>query len=108
MVIEWLKVTVEKDEIDRYIQLDQAIWTPVLAACDGFHKKEVWWSPDGEIVMVVWWNTREQWKSIPEATLDETDRTFTEALGYPVKFLEAREYNMTEGDDRSAKIWSSY
>ena len=49
MVIEWLKVTVEKDEIDRYIQLDQAIWTPVLAACDGFHKKEVWWSPDGEI-----------------------------------------------------------
>ena len=108
MVIEWLKVTVEKGEIDRYIQLDQAIWTPVLAASDGFHKKEVWWSPDGEIVMVVWWNTREQWKAIPEHILDETDRAFIEALGYPVKFLEAREYHVTQGDDRSAKVWSSY
>ena len=90
------------------MQLDQAIWTPVLAACDGFRGKEVWWNSDGEIVMIMRWATREQWKAIPGDILGETDRTFVEALGYKVPFLEEGEYSVAQGDDRSARIWSTY
>jgi uncharacterized protein (TIGR03792 family) len=92
MVIEMLRVRVDMGEIDRYIRLDSEIWTPVLSACKGFLGKEVWANPDGEIMMVVRWATREEWKAIPHDLLDATAQAFVSAMGYSVSFLEVQEY----------------
>jgi uncharacterized protein (TIGR03792 family) len=92
MVIEMLRVQVPMDEIDRYIRLDAEIWTPVLSACQGFLGKEVWSNPDGEIMMIVRWATREEWKAIPQLLLNATEHAFVSAIGHAVPFLEVQEY----------------
>jgi uncharacterized protein (TIGR03792 family) len=92
MVIEMLRVLVKGEEVDRYIRLDAEIWTPVLSACKGFLGKEVWFNPDGEIMMVVRWATREEWKAIPNELLEATNQAFVHAMGYVVPFLEVQEY----------------
>ncbi len=92
MVIEMLRVMVKAEEVDRYIRLDAEIWTPVLSACQGFLGKEVWFKPDGEIMMVVRWATREAWKAIPTELLEATEQAFVHAIGHAVPFLEVQEY----------------
>jgi uncharacterized protein (TIGR03792 family) len=92
MVIEMLRVMLKSEEVDRYVQLDAEIWTPVLSACKGFLGKEVWSNPDGEIMVVVRWATREEWKAIPHDLLEATAQAFVTAMGYAVPFLEVQEY----------------
>jgi heme-degrading monooxygenase HmoA len=47
-----------------------AIWTPALAAHDGFLLEEVWPSIDhpDEVVILVRWSRWQQWKSFPSNT----------------------------------------
>lgn len=92
MVIETLKVQLNPSEVDRYIRCDTDIWTPVLEQCAGFAGKEVWWDLTGEVMIVVRWASREEWKSIDEGILEETERAFVTAFGRSVPFLEERAY----------------
>lgn len=94
MIIEWLKARVPIDLKARYLQLDAEIWTPVLAKCPGFLGKQVWTSPENptEVVLVMQWASRSQWKSIPIDLLRETEQQFVQALGVSVPFVETREY----------------
>lgn len=95
MVIEWLKVRVAEALRERYIQKDEEIWTTALARYPGFLGKEIWLNPDhpDEIVMVIQWQSREQWKAIPEEALEQVEREFDRALGTSdYKIVEAKEF----------------
>ena len=96
MVIEWLKVKVPPELREQYIQKDDEIWTSLLSSYPGFAGKEVWINPQDpmEIVMVIHWENRESWKSIPAEKLQETDRQFTAAMGQSFPFAEAGEYQV--------------
>jgi len=98
MVVEYLKVQVEPEEVDRFIQCDAEIWTPVLLRYPGFHHKQVWRNAQnpGEIVMVLWWETRTEWKAVPAAVLEETDRLFVAAMGRTVPFVQTGEYTIEQ------------
>lgn len=102
MVIEWLKVKVPLEKRERYIQKDAEIWTTVLAQYPGFVGKEVWLNPkdDSELVLVIHWQSKEAWKAVPEAVLEEADRRFTEALGESFPFIETGEYQVRKFSDR--------
>jgi uncharacterized protein (TIGR03792 family) len=66
MVIEELTITIDPVERDQFLDLDQAIWTPFLAAQSGFVRKEVW-LPEGRpdtIVLVIHWTSMTAWKAI--------------------------------------------
>jgi uncharacterized protein (TIGR03792 family) len=66
MVIEELTITIDPVERDQFLDLDQAIWTPFLAAQSGFVRKEVW-LPEGRpdtIVLVIHWTSMTACKAI--------------------------------------------
>ncbi|MDJ0508099.1 MAG: TIGR03792 family protein [Crocosphaera sp.] len=97
MVIEWLKFEVCSQSRDLFIQFDNEIWTPVLANFPGFLSKEIWISPCNaeEIVIVIRWETREQWKGIPQDILEATEQKFAQKMkNNPYKMIEAREYQI--------------
>lgn len=87
MVVEWLKFAVPATEQAAFLAADAAVWTPLLSRYPGYLRKEVWQDPSDRdhLVMVIHWQSREQWKSIPEDVLIEGDRRFQAQLGreYP-------------------------
>ncbi|MDJ0846029.1 TIGR03792 family protein [Crocosphaera sp.] len=98
MVIEWLQFKVSPESRERFIQLDREIWTPVLEQFSGFLGKEVWISPHRpqEIILIIRWETREQWKSIPQEILEQTEQKFAQQMkNHPYEMIEL-EYELKQ------------
>jgi uncharacterized protein (TIGR03792 family) len=88
MVIEQLRFSVPVSDQARFQVIDAQIWTEVLAAQPGFIGKHIWRdhaSPE-TLLLVITWNSREEWHAVPRHLLDDTDRRFNQAMGvvYPV------------------------
>ncbi|MBD3884330.1 TIGR03792 family protein [Phormidium tenue FACHB-886] len=83
MVIEWLKVQVDPEQRELYVQKDAEIWTTALSKYPGFLSKEVWISPENfsELIIVIHWASLENWKSIPAADLQQIEAEFNQAMG---------------------------
>ncbi|MDJ0599411.1 MAG: TIGR03792 family protein [Crocosphaera sp.] len=97
MVVELLKFKVSPESRNIFIQLDHEIWTPALEQCSGFLGKEVWISPNSpqEITLVIRWETRQQWKRIPQEILEETEQKFAQQMkNHCYEMIEAREYQI--------------
>lgn len=97
MVIEWLQFTVEPESREKFIQKDDEVWTATLATYPGFIGKEIWLDPTAldRVTMVIRWQTREQWKSVPQEILEETEQKFARAMGEtPYKMIETAEYQI--------------
>ena len=67
-VIELLRVTCVPGKRAEWLVRDAEVWTPALAAHDGYISKEVWPSIDhpDEVVIIVRWESLAQWKSFPD------------------------------------------
>jgi uncharacterized protein (TIGR03792 family) len=96
MVIEWLRVKVAPELRERYIQKDGEIWTSFLAEYPGFLGKQVWINPNNpsEVILVIHWESREAWKSVPASRLEAIDQEFIRQLGGTYEFLEEAEYHI--------------
>ncbi|WP_036482457.1 TIGR03792 family protein [Myxosarcina sp. GI1] len=97
MVIEWLKFRVASDAREKFIQQDEAIWTAALKSRSGFIGKEVWLDPSkaSEVIFVIRWQSRQQWKSIPMDFLAATEREFIQAMGKTkYKMIESKEFQI--------------
>lgn len=96
MVIEWLKVNVTPELREQYVQKDNEIWTSALSRYPGFLGKEVWISPDdlAEVVLVIRWETLEQWKAIPAEDLQRIDAEFVAAMGNTNRIVESSRYQV--------------
>ena len=96
MVIEWLTFEVAPEHREQFIQIDDEIWTAALSQYPGFLSKEVWISPEnlGQVVFIVHWQTREQWKSIPQDELDAVETRFDEAVEFDYAMVDSREYQV--------------
>lgn len=96
MVIEWLRFQVPADQRERYIQVDDEIWTPALQTYPGFISKETWIAPDdeGAVILVIRWRTREEWKTIPEEDLVAIEARFDAALDFEYTMTESREFQV--------------
>ncbi len=83
MVIEWLKVQVDPEKRELFVQKDAEIWTAALSKYPGFLSKEVWISPEdlSELIIVTHWASLDKWKSIPEADLQRIEAQFDQAMG---------------------------
>ena len=81
--VEYLVFEVNPELIDQFIEMDHKYWTLFLKDKPGFISKEVWVNKTkpGEVSMITYWNTMEEWKSIPVEELIETGKTFAEAFG---------------------------
>ncbi|WP_008318466.1 TIGR03792 family protein [Leptolyngbya sp. PCC 6406] len=96
MVIEWLEFRVPADQRERYVQLDEEIWTPALRRYPGFLSKETWLDPtDAELVsLMIRWRSREEWKAISETDLTAIEVQFDQALGVAYTLENAREFQV--------------
>jgi uncharacterized protein (TIGR03792 family) len=75
MVIEWLQFKVPQEKWEAFLERDEEVWTQGLKQYPGFLGKETWIDPQKEeIVLVIRWETRQQWKSIPQDEIDALDR----------------------------------
>ncbi|MDB9511719.1 TIGR03792 family protein [Kamptonema animale CS-326] len=92
MIIEWLKFRVPAEKCEAFIQRDEEVWTAGLRSFPGFLGKETWVDPErNEVVFMIRWETREQWKSIPQNKIDEIDQLMGD-LQMPI--VEFREYQV--------------
>ena len=97
MVIEWLKFKVPSEFRENFIQKDEQIWTKKLAKYPGFLGKEVWINPQvaDEVIIVIHWNTRENWQSVPPKILVEIEKQFSQEMGpNNYKMIEIGEYQV--------------
>jgi uncharacterized protein (TIGR03792 family) len=96
VVIELLKFKVTPELREKFIQKDAEIWTAALARYPGFLSKEVWIDPStpAEVVIVIRWATREQWKSIPTEQLEKIDAQFARQMGKTYELIQSSEYQV--------------
>ncbi len=92
--IEYLRVKVLPEEVDRFVQADREVWTEFLSKQPGFLSKQVMCSTKnpGDVMIITQWRSRAEWKGISQALLEETDRKFTQVMGRSVPFTETGEY----------------
>ncbi|MEM8592988.1 MAG: TIGR03792 family protein [Pseudomonadota bacterium] len=89
MIIEHLTLNVPPETRAAFLECDAAIWTTTLAAQAGFLGKETWIeaeAPD-RVHLIIRWETREAWKSVPPDLLAATDARMTDAMGAPQAVL---------------------
>lgn len=99
MVIEWLKFDVDPKLREKFIQQDEKIWTTSLSTFPGFLGKEVWIEPDApdKVVLVIRWQTREQWKSVPLKDLVKIEQQFAAVMremNINYKMIASREFQI--------------
>lgn len=99
MVIELLKVEVAAEDREKYLQLDRKIWTKAIAQFPGFINKEVWLQPHvpNEVVLIIRWRSRQEWKSISLELLEAIERQFAlemDSISY--KIVESVEYQVMD------------
>jgi uncharacterized protein (TIGR03792 family) len=81
VVIEWKRVRVRPDLIERYIEKDGEVWTAGLEREEGFLGKEVWrGEEEGDLMLVIRWRSRGDWEGIPRERLEELERRFRSEL----------------------------
>jgi uncharacterized protein (TIGR03792 family) len=90
MVIEELHFLVEPHEQHEFLAVEGRVWTGFLQTCDGFIRKETWVTDDepNRVVVMIWWNTMAQWKSITAEQCDVVDLEMGEWLR-PIAFARA-------------------
>ena len=96
MIIELLKFKVAPELQKQYLQKDAEIWTQTLASCTGFLGEEVWLNPNEptEVILIIRWASREQWKSIPLELLNAIEQQFAQQLGNNYQIVESAEYQV--------------
>ncbi len=96
VVIELLRFQVVFELREKFIQKDAEIWTHALASYPGFLGKEVWINPNNhtEVILVIHWATREQWKSIPTEQLKKIEARFAQQMGKTYKLIDSVEYQV--------------
>jgi uncharacterized protein (TIGR03792 family) len=92
MIIEWLRFKVPPEKWEAFILQDEEVWTAGIKKNPGFLGKEIgvdW--VENEVVMLIRWETREQWKSVLQSTIDELDRQMGDLQ---IAIVESREYQV--------------
>ncbi len=78
VVVELLIVEVTAEDREEYLQIDREVWTKAIAQFPGFINKEVWLNPYAptEVILVIRWRSRQEWKAISVQLLEEIERQF--------------------------------
>jgi len=76
VVVEWLTFEVPLDLRDVWLAREEEVWSRFLEKSPGFVRKQMWVEEgDARLVhAVIWWESRELWKRITPAQVDEVDR----------------------------------
>lgn len=108
MVIEELHFIVAVTDQSEFLRVEHEVWTGFLQTCEGFVAKETW-IPEDEperVVVMIWWNSMEQWKKITAEQCGEVDVRMGEWLR-PVAHFRAHNVVRAVGPSPAAVIFAS-
>lgn len=99
MIVEWQRVRVRPELLERYLEADEAIWTAGLRQEEGYLGKEVWLDRErpGEVVLVIRWESERHWKGIPGERVEELERHFRERVPEGHEVAEMRAFEVRGG-----------
>ncbi len=88
MVIEQLRLSVQANQREIWLEGERQTWQPWLESQSGFLGRDLLWDPDREEgLLLIRWASREQWKSISPVTVQQVQDQFeaitNTALGRP-------------------------
>jgi uncharacterized protein (TIGR03792 family) len=89
-VVEFLRFQMSPEKIPTFVQKNAELWTPALSKHPGFIDKEIWVNDriPGEVLIMIHWETLEQWKSFPEELGVELDAQMSDPEFMPVAGYE--------------------
>jgi len=77
MVIEELRLKVPADAKAAWLNAEKEIWDPWLSSQDGFLGRQLFWDKEREEALIlVSWESKELWKSIPMSEVNEIQGKF--------------------------------
>jgi uncharacterized protein (TIGR03792 family) len=85
MIVEELVLQVDARDLERFLRGRCSVWTSFLSRQPASVRKEVWVPRIARhVVMMVWWESRELWKSITDEQVAAVDRQMGEWFRQPV------------------------
>ncbi len=97
VTIEWLEFHVPPAEQAEFIRQDRLIWDQFLSQYPGFLAKEIWLDRQNphRLIVIVRWNSYQEWKAIPSSKIEEVTDRFQRTLGkeYPIIAAHAFQVN---------------
>tara|TARA_Y100001970_G_scaffold294110_1_gene446942 strand:- start:1649 stop:2110 length:462 start_codon:yes stop_codon:yes gene_type:complete len=79
IVIEEIKLKVPKNYKDEWLQAEKLSWEPWLKSKDGFIERKLYWDPiKEESTLLISWENRQIWKSIPKLEIEQIQLMFEE------------------------------
>ena len=77
MVIEELRLKVPADAKAAWLNAEKEIWDPWLSSQDGFLGRQLFWDKEKEEALIlVSWDSKELWKSIPMSEVNVVQGKF--------------------------------
>ena len=77
VVVEHLRVKVPADAVDAWRQAERGSWEPWLDSQPGFLDRQLLWDPEREEgTLLIHWRSRDDWRSIPEAEIEQVQQRF--------------------------------
>ena len=85
VVIEFLTFDVAPDDRERWLRVEEEVWSRFLEAQDGFIRKEMWLAEEdpSAVHAVIWWESLAQWKAIGPESVAAVDERMGEWLRVP-------------------------
>ena len=76
-VVEHLRVSVPAEARQAWLEAERNSWEPWLAQQEGFLGRDLFWDAEREEgTLLIRWASREQWKRISEAEVEEVQERF--------------------------------
>ena len=89
MVIEELRLKVPSDVKAVWLNAEQEIWEPWLSSQDGFLGRQLFWDKEKEeSLILVTWESRKLWKSIPMSKVNVVQEKFEDNVKTALKVEE--------------------
>ena len=80
-VVEVLQMPVSAGQRQCWRQAEEAHWEPWLQQQDGYRGRELLWDPERQqAVVLVGWQSQQQWDAIPASSIGSTEEAFNAQL----------------------------
>ena len=80
-VVEVLQMPVRKEQRQCWLEAEASQWEPWLEQQDGYRGRELLWDPERQqAVVLVGWQSQQQWDAIPGSSIGDTEEAFNAQL----------------------------
>ncbi len=77
IIVEHLRLSVPLEKREAWLNAEKKSWEPWLAKKKGFLGRQLFWDDQNEeAVLLITWDSRENWKAIPKSEIEQIQENF--------------------------------